>query len=144
MESSEAVHIYRVLGILADDIDRAQKSISSPYATQTYLAAAADRVTAIREQLARAYQMPPETDADGNRIYYGELRSGNFGPDTSRYHVYVRLYAGMRRYQDPKTGQGEWTTRAAAWAATADREPPVAVVGIPTDSAKSTYREPSV
>ena len=144
MGNSEAVHIYCVLGILADDIDRAQRHIANPYATQTYLAAAADRAAAIREQLARAYQMPPETDADGNRIYYGELRSGNFGPDTGRYQVYVRVYAGMRRYFDRETGQGEWPTRAAAWAATADREPPIAVVGIPTDSAKSAYREPSV
>lgn len=133
MENSEAAHIYRVLGILADDIDSAQKYVASPYAAQTHLTAVADRVAAIREQLADRYDIPPEADADGNRIYTGELSSGNFGPDTGRYHIYIRLYTGMRRHWDRETRQDEWPTRAAAWAAVADREPSVAVVGIPAD-----------
>ena len=63
--------------------------------------------------------------------YTGEPRSGNFGPNSGRYAAYFQLGNAMFRFQDYRTGQTDWPTRAEAWQAAGSRISHTAVVGLP-------------
>lgn len=65
--------------------------------------------------------------------YEGELRSGNFGPNTGHYHAYVESYGVMARHV--RDGKKCYHSRAEARQATPRRSGHVAVVGTkPTDA----------
>ena len=63
--------------------------------------------------------------------YTGELRSGNFGPNSGRYAVYIELGNTMERLYWASDGRTWWPTRDAAWQAGGSRIGRVAVVGLP-------------
>ena len=84
--------------------------------------------------------MARATHSNEHRPYQGELRSGNFGPDTGHYHCYVEFYSMMCRHS--KDGVKVWPTREEAWAAAGPRNGHVAVVGVEPETANSSERDP--
>ena len=64
------------------------------------------------------------------RDFNGEVRSGDFGPDSGHYHVYVECYSVMARQEDQDDNSCFPSREAAHQAAGPLRGGHVAVVGI--------------
>lgn len=70
-----------------------------------------------------------ETDAPTHPPYTGEVRSGDFGPDSGHYHATYEFYGMMIQFTD-RYGQHCWASREAAWQALGPRNEHCAVIGI--------------
>ena len=69
-------------------------------------------------------------NSDHRRDFNGEVRSGDFGPDTGHYHVYVECYSVMARHEDEDDNRCFQSREKAREAAGPLRSGHVAVVGI--------------
>ena len=93
------------------------------------VAYACRKLDTIRNDLWPAMHPPPQSDPDGNLLFTGELRSGDFGPDTGYYRAFVELCGVMTPLV--ASGRSWWPTRDEARAAATPHNGHVAIVGIP-------------
>ena len=94
------------------------------------------------QSIASSYrtQFVPYSIPASHPPYEGELRSGEFGPDSGHYVVYVQDGSVMTQNTDLRTGRDHWHNREEAWLTAVPRLGAVAVVGISPES--DDYHEP--
>ena len=129
-----ARELRQALKEIREDLDTATDHDSSPSQARDAVIAAQYYLDRLQDRLFPFAYPPPPTNPDSGRPEFtGELKSGDFGPDSGYYRVYTEFYGLMCSYTNHWTGQKTWYTREAAWAAAGNRNGHVAVVGIPAD-----------
>ena len=66
---------------------------------------------------ARRWKVVRDQQKNAHPPYRGELRSGDFGPNSGHYHVYIEFYGIMTQHNDRDTGIACFSTREVGWAA---------------------------
>ena len=68
--------------------------------------------------------------------FKGELRSGDFGPDTGHFHVFAEVYGSMAR-GGWRNANGCYPTREEARKAIGPTGGHQAIVGVPADTCRT-------